>query len=92
MALESISTFYASLPSWLILTAVIWEIIWKGFALWKSSKLNSPIWFVVILVTNTLGILPILYLFIFSGIKLGRKNADKIQKTSRSKTSKKSRR
>ena len=69
MALESIATFYANLPVWLILTIAVWEVIWKGFALWKSAKLNSPVWFIVILVTNTIGILPILYLFVFSGMK-----------------------
>lgn len=48
----------------------IWTIIWKGLALWKSCKRNHFIWFVVFLIFNTVGILEILYLFIFSEIKL----------------------
>jgi hypothetical protein len=62
----------------LIVILFIWSLIWKGFALWRAGRLNQPVWFVVLLLVNTLGILEILYLFIFS--KEGRKNADKVQK------------
>tara|TARA_Y100000310_G_scaffold323648_1_gene384348 strand:- start:2329 stop:2634 length:306 start_codon:yes stop_codon:yes gene_type:complete len=48
----------------------IWSLIWKGFALWKSSQKKSIIWFIVLLVLNTMGILEILYIFVFSKIKL----------------------
>jgi len=41
------------------------EIISKGFAMWRASKKNSKIWFWVLLITFSFGILPILYL-IFS--------------------------
>ena len=50
----------------LILVLSIWTLIWKGLALWKASKKNSIPWFVIILVVNTIGILEILYLFVFS--------------------------
>ena len=69
------------LPIWAIAVAfsiyVIWEIVWKGLALWKSARNRSPIWFIVILLTNTLGILPILYIFLFSKIKLDGKKGKK---------------
>ncbi len=45
---------------------IIWSTIWKGLALWKASKNNSLKWFVVLLVVNTVGILEILYIYIFS--------------------------
>jgi hypothetical protein len=48
----------------------IWTLIWKGFGLWKASKKNHIVWFVIFLVFNTLGILEILYLFIFSKMSL----------------------
>lgn len=51
---------------WIIIFLAIWTIPWKGVALWKSARLNHWIWFVVFLVVNTLGILEILYIFIFS--------------------------
>jgi len=52
-------------PSLLFLIAVLvlWSIVWKGLALWRSSRLNQPVWFVLLLVINTLGILEIIYLF-----------------------------
>ena len=50
----------------------IWALVWKGLALWKSSQKKSLIWFIVLLVVNTMGILEILYIFVFSKIKLGK--------------------
>ncbi|TSC69446.1 MAG: hypothetical protein G01um101466_43 [Parcubacteria group bacterium Gr01-1014_66] len=43
-----------------------WSLIWKGFALWKAARLGHKPWFIVLLVVNTLGILEILYYYIFS--------------------------
>jgi hypothetical protein len=48
------------------LAMVIWSIIWKGFALWKAAQDKSKVWFIVMLVANTVGILEILYIFVFS--------------------------
>jgi len=45
---------------------VVWSLIWKGMALWKSAKEGSKVWFVVLLLVNTVGILEILYLYVFS--------------------------
>ena len=50
----------------LVMVLSVWTLVWKGFALWKSSKKNSIPWFVIILVVNTIGILEILYIFVFS--------------------------
>lgn len=59
--------FAASPLGTALLTAVIvWSLVWKGLALWKSAHRDSKIWFIVFLVVNTLGILEILYLYIFS--------------------------
>jgi hypothetical protein len=48
------------------LAMIIWSIIWKGFALWKAAQNESKPWFIVMLVVNTVGILEILYVFVFS--------------------------
>ena len=45
---------------------LIWSIYWKGMALWKSAHKNDTIWFVVMLIVNTVGILEILYIYFFS--------------------------
>lgn len=42
----------------------IWSAIWKGFALWKSAKKDAKVWFVIIFVLNTMGLLEILYIFL----------------------------
>jgi hypothetical protein len=54
---------------WLIIPILIWSFIWKGLALWKAARLEQKAWFVVLLLVNTLGILEILYLYIFSATK-----------------------
>ncbi len=43
----------------------IWELVWKGIGLWKSARNGRKAWFVAILVFNTVGILPIIYVFFF---------------------------
>jgi len=45
-----------------IVGLLFWELVWKGFALWKAGRRNEPLWFFAIFILNTLGILPILYL------------------------------
>jgi hypothetical protein len=57
---------FSPLGGALLFVVVIWSIIWKGLALWKSARTDSRIWFVVFLVVNTVGILEILYLYVFS--------------------------
>ncbi len=46
-----------------------WIALWKGLSLWKAARLNQPVWFVVLLVVNTFGLVEILYIFLFSEIK-----------------------
>ena len=47
----------------LVLILAIWTIPWKGYALWLSAKRNQKIWFVALLILNTIGILEIFYIF-----------------------------
>ena len=42
---------------------VIWEIVWRGIGLWHSARNNDKVWFVFILLFNTIGILTLIYLF-----------------------------
>jgi len=69
---EFANYFNVSVGTAMAILAVIsiWSLVWKGFALWKSAKKNSMIWFIVLLVVNTLGILEILYIYVFS--KMGK--------------------
>jgi hypothetical protein len=54
----------------LLFILVLWESFWKGIALWKAAREGQKYWFIAILILNTAGILPILYIFLF---KKGRK-------------------
>lgn len=49
-----------------LVLAVIWTIPWKAVALWKAARRGQKVWFVLLLILNTLAILEILYIFIFS--------------------------
>lgn len=48
------------------LIAVIWSVIWQGFALWRAARNEHRGWFIVLLIVHTLGILDIIYLLAFS--------------------------
>jgi hypothetical protein len=56
---------FSTLP-WLIPVLIIlslWESVWKIIALWKSARNNHLAWFICIAIINTIGILPIIYIF-----------------------------
>ncbi|MEI7810035.1 MAG: DUF5652 family protein [bacterium] len=42
---------------------VVWELAWKGYSLWLASKADHKRWFIALLILNTMGILPIFYIF-----------------------------
>jgi len=52
---------------WFIIPlAVVWEMAWKGVALWRAGRNAHLAWFICLFIFNTLGILPIIYIFAFS--------------------------
>ncbi len=51
---------------WLVIVLGLWTLPWTGVALWKSAQRKDKWWFVILLITNTLGILEIIYIFVFS--------------------------
>ncbi len=58
---------------WLIVIIGLWTLPWKGVALWKSAQKKQKWWFIFLLVINTVAILEILYIFIFSKKEDGNK-------------------
>lgn len=57
------------LPGWIILVIVVlglWETVWKGVALWRAGVDRNLLWFVLMFVFNTVGILEIVYIFAIS--------------------------
>lgn len=51
---------------WVLYLAIAWTIPWKGIALWKAARNSHKWWFIALLVINSLAILEILYIFVFS--------------------------
>jgi len=49
-----------------LLLIVLWLLPWKGVALWKAARKSDKWWFVALLVINTMALLEIFYIFIFS--------------------------
>ena len=47
----------------LIIILILWEIYWKAYALWMSAQKKDKGYFCAILIVNSLGILPIYYLY-----------------------------
>ncbi len=67
----------------LIVVVAIWELIWKGIALWRAGRNNHLAWFIVILILNTVGILPLVYLIWFdksSKKEVVKSNVKKVKK------------
>lgn len=52
--------------NWFLILLALWVLPWKGWALWKAAKNGHKKWFIAILVLNTVAILDILYIFVFS--------------------------
>lgn len=51
---------------WAIVIFFLWSLFWKALALWKSAREGQKVWFGVLLVVNTAGLLEILYIFYFA--------------------------
>lgn len=52
--------------AWIIPIIVVWEGVWKAIALWRAGRNSHLAWFICLVIFNTLGILPIIYIFGFS--------------------------
>lgn len=51
---------------------VIWTLFWKAIALWKAARARQRWWYLAMLILNTLGILEMVYLALYS--KSGRES------------------
>lgn len=61
-----ISPEFLALTVFTIFIIAVWSAVWKALALWKSARKNDLVWFIVFIIVNTLGILEILYIYVFS--------------------------
>lgn len=49
-----------------VIAVIAWSLFWDGLGLWYSARNKQKIWFLAILVLKTVGILSIIYVFLFS--------------------------
>lgn len=50
----------------LLIVLLSWSLTWTGLALWKAARRSDKLWFIVLLILNTAGLLDIFYIFFFS--------------------------
>ncbi len=75
--------FVAGWVSILMIPIAIWSLFWMALGLWKAAKNGSKVWFIVLLLVHTMGILDILYIFVFS--KMNKSKAVKVVKSGKKK-------
>ncbi len=49
-----------------LILLLIWSLLWKGIALWVAARNNDKAWYVALMLVNSVGILEMFYLFVFS--------------------------
>lgn len=58
--------------NWLLFAVLfIWSLVWKGIALWRAAHQAHRGWFIVLLATNSFGVLDLIYVFF-----VGRRQAE----------------
>lgn len=48
----------------LIILAVLFDFVLKGIALWRAGRNQQLGWFIALLIINSIGILPLIYLLV----------------------------
>lgn len=69
------SGIFSGTLGFLLFPLLFWGLFWKGWSLWKAAHAESKIWFIVLLLVDSLGILDILYIFVFSKVKKSSKKS-----------------
>ncbi len=60
--------YFYQMPWWWMLGLAVvlaWTIFWKGLGMWHAARNKQKYWFIAMLVLNTAGLLPIIYLLWF---------------------------
>ena len=63
-------------PIAVLIFVLLWEVVWKLLALWKAARNKHVTWFIVLTIFNTIGILSILYIYVFADM-MGKKKKNK---------------
>ena len=51
-------------PVWMVIIGLValWDLVWRGIGMWHAARNGQHNWFVALLLVNSIGILPILYI------------------------------
>ena len=55
--------FISTNSIWFLIITIFWVLPWKGLSLWIKKKKRHKLWFIILLVLNTFGIIEIIYIF-----------------------------
>ncbi|MHB1043168.1 MAG: DUF5652 family protein [Eubacteriales bacterium] len=61
--MNNAAEFFQNNP-WL-LPLILWSIIWKAIALWHAARNSQIVWYIILIIINTAGVLEIIYLLFF---------------------------
>lgn len=59
-------SFFAGMSGGVVIILALWSLIWKGLALWRAARRGDQVWYILLLILNTLGILEIVYYFLIA--------------------------
>ncbi len=45
------------------IAVILWSLFWKAWSLWLAARRGQKVWFGILLIVNTLGLLEIIYIF-----------------------------
>lgn len=68
MSMESFENWLFA-NQWTLTIIFVWDITWRIIALWHSARQNQKVWFVALMLVNSVGILPLVYLVFVSKTK-----------------------
>ena len=61
--------FPGILAGWLsvfLIPLTLWSLFWMGWALWRAARDGRKVWFIILLLVHTMGILDVIYIFLIS--------------------------
>ncbi|MDD3896557.1 MAG: DUF5652 family protein [Candidatus Peribacteraceae bacterium] len=77
---------FVGMPHWIglllpmMVPLIVLDIVLRGIALWRSARSNQLAWFIALLIVNSIGILPAIYLLFFDEEKKIRRSAGRRDK------------
>ncbi len=48
----------------LLFALALVDLALKGWALWRAARMSKQIWFIILLIINSVGILPVIFLLL----------------------------